>query len=171
MDSGPVAASNIDCLLCSLLVFVNSGNNPGGFSGPPLTIEWVAQNKIEIPVVAYENDRPPRRSGSQMNIPRSAREEMLRNAGYSRGEITEALRDANIARRQRRQTIDTMQLSSLHEFKERVVRGSLNLTLNRSRKARERKYLEEAWVFHRNIENLDVHCDDAVDDLVQHEEV
>ena len=106
-----------------------------------------------------------------MNIPRSTRENMLRNAGYSRGEILEALRDVNIARRKRRRTIEAMNLSSVHEFKERVVRGSLNLTLNRGRKARERKYLEEAWELHCKIEKLDVGCDESVDHNGQEEEV
>jgi hypothetical protein len=94
------------------------------------------------------------------------REEMLRNAGHSRGEIVEALRDANISRRQRKRTIETMQLSSLHEFKERIVRGSLNLTLNRGKKAMERKYLEEAWELHCKMENLDVDCDESVEGVV-----
>lgn len=150
---------------------ITIGNNPGGFSGPPVTIEWVAQSKIKIPVGTYEDDRPPRRSGSQMNIPRSAREEMLRDAGYSRGEILEALRDVNIARQKRRRTIDTMNLSSMHEFRERLVRGSLNLTLNRGRKARERKYLEEAWEVHRQMEKLYVECDESVDGSAHEEEV
>lgn len=169
--SGIVAAIKFNSLSQPSLLFINSGNNPGGFSGPPVTIEWVAQSKIKIPVGTYEDDRPPRRSGSQMNIPRSAREEMLRDAGYSRGEILEALRDVNIARQKRRRTIDTMNLSPMHEFRERLVRGSLNLTLNRGRKARERKYLEEAWEVHRQMEKLYVECDESVDGSAHEEEV
>lgn len=169
--SGIVAAIKFHSLSQPSLLFINSGNNPGGFSGPPVTIEWVAQSKIKIPVGTYEDDRPPRRSGSQMNIPRSAREEMLRDAGYSRGEILEALRDVNIARQKRRRTIDTMNLSPMHEFRERLVRGSLNLTLNRGRKARERKYLEEAWEVHRQMEKLEVECDESVDGSAHEEEV
>jgi hypothetical protein len=173
-DAGIVrncCGDQVQSSLTTFLLCVNSGNNPGGICGPPVTIEWVAQSKVKIPVGTYEDDRPPRRSGSQMNIPRSAREEMLRNAGYSRGEILEALRDVNIARRKRRQTIDTMNLSSVHEFKERLVRGSLNLTLNRGRKARERKYIEEAWEVHRQMEKLNVDCGESVDGNSHEEEV
>lgn len=110
----------------------------------------------------YEDERPPRRSGAQMNIPSSCREDMLRHAGYSRGEIQEALRDVNIARRKRKRTIEAMQLTPVHEFSEWVVRSSLNLTFKRFQKRREREYIKEAWEVHCKMENLDIEEDSPV---------
>ena len=147
---------------------MRSGDNPGGFRGPPLSIEWVAQNKVKMTLAQYEHGRPPRRTGAQMNIPASCREEMLRDAGYSRGEIQEALRDVNIARRRRKRTIEAMQLTPVHEFSERVIRSSLNLTFKRFQKKREREYIKEAWDVHRKMEKLDVE-DDAAINVVEHE--
>jgi hypothetical protein len=112
----------------------------------------------------YEDDRPPRRTGAQMNIPFTVREQMLRTAGYTAGEIREALRDVNIARRQRKRTLEGMNLTVLHEFRERVLRGSLNFTLKRGRKKRERIYMKEAWEVHRKLEDQNIEDDEPVDD-------
>lgn len=103
----------------------------------------------------YEKDRPPRRSGSQMNIPFTVREDMLRDAGFSRGELREAQRDVNIARRHRRRTIEVMKLAPIHEISERVVRGSLNMTINRGKKRREREYIKKAWAVHVALDEVE----------------
>lgn len=89
-----------------------------------------------------------------MNIPFRVREQMLLEAGHSRGEIREALRDVNIARRHRRRTIEVMKLSSLHEFKERLFRSSLNFTVKRGTKKKEREYLKKAMDVHHQMEGL-----------------
>jgi hypothetical protein len=106
--------------------------------------------------VDYENDRPPRRSGGQMNIPPNVREEMLRNAGFSRGEIQEATRSVNIARGRRKRTIEVMNLSPFHEFTEKIFRGSRNLTINRGKKKEERTYLKRAWELHCQLQELNL---------------
>jgi hypothetical protein len=124
---------------------------------------------MKMTLAQYEDDRPLRRTGPQMNIPSSCREEMLRNAGYSRGEIQEALRDVNIARRRRKRTIEAMQLTPVHEFSEWVLRSSLNLTFKRFQKKREREYIKKAWEVHRKMENLDIE-DDAPSDGVGQED-
>lgn len=134
---------------------ITVGDNPGGFRGPPLSIEWKAQNRIKMSLEEYEKDRPPRRSGSQMNIPFTVREDMLREAGFSRGELREAQRDVNIARRHRRRTIEVMKLAPIHEISERVVRGSLNMTINRGKKRREREYIKKAWAVHIALDEVE----------------
>jgi hypothetical protein len=121
-----------------------------------LSIEWKAQNEVKMPLDEYEENRPFRRSGAQMNIPFRVRERMLLDAGFSRGEIREALRDVNVSRRKRRRTIEVMNLSSVHEFTERFFRGSLNFTLRRGSKKKERAYLKKAWDVHRQMEDMDL---------------
>mmetsp|Transcript_16776 Transcript_16776/g.27855 ORF Transcript_16776/g.27855 Transcript_16776/m.27855 type:complete len:302 (+) Transcript_16776:141-1046(+) len=135
---------------------ITIGDNPGGFKGPPLSIEWKTQHQVKMPLDEYEENRPLRRTGAQMNIPFRVREEMLLDSGFARGEIREALRDVNIARRKRRRTIEVMNMSGLHEFTERLFRGSLNFTLKRGSKKKEREYLKTAWDVHRQMEDLDL---------------
>jgi hypothetical protein len=129
-----------------------------------LSIEWTAQNEVKMPLDDYEENRPFRRSGAQMNIPFRVRETMLIDAGFSRGEIRQALRDVNISRRKRRRTIEVMNMSSVHEFAERIFRGSLNLTVRRGSKKKERAYLKKAWDVHRQMEDMDLEDGEEDDD-------
>ena len=152
-------------IVSQLLFFsrVNRGNNPGGFFGPPITIGWDAQSELKISLDEFEETRPPRRTASQMNIPQSVRFQMLRNAGYTRGEIQMALRDVSIARRERRRTIEIMNLAPMHELSEKILRGSLNLTIHRWKKAKERAYIKDALEIHRAMEQHCIACDELSD--------
>lgn len=130
-----------------------AGDNPGGYRGCPLTMQWDHHNKLSLGLDEYEEERPPRRNGSQMNIPWQTREQMLRDSGYTRGEIQAATKSVNIARRQRKRTEEMLQITKIQEFAERLSRGTRNAVF-RGKKEKERKYIKNAWSIHHQLENL-----------------
>jgi hypothetical protein len=118
------------------------GDNPGGLAGPPLTIQWKPHSTFTVPFEEYEETRPPRRSRSEMAIPPRHRQEMLRSAGYARGEIQEGTRPVNICRAQRARTKETQALDPASEIVEKIMRKTRNVMSLGALKRRERKFLE-----------------------------
>lgn len=72
---------------------VRLGDNPACSRGPPVCIEWNAFESLALDLEEYEETKPETRSKHQMLLPAMVREDWLRNAGYSRGEIKEQLKE------------------------------------------------------------------------------
>lgn len=73
------------------------GDNPSTSSGPPIGIDWAYDPKrtIVLDVDTYEDERGgSRRAKRDLAIPPHVRVDMLREAGYSRKDITQATRCA-----------------------------------------------------------------------------
>jgi len=117
------------------------GDNPAGRKGVPLSIEWDSLNERKFDIDAYEESRPLRRAASQLVIPSSVREMMLRNGGYSRKEIQQATKSVNLIRIARRRTDESYLLHPLEELVEKCIRGTLNATFKRSKKVEQKKEL------------------------------
>lgn len=66
------------------------GDNPSVSSGPPVTVDWKAFESGTYDLDEYEQQKPDPRRKEAMILPRSIREEILRNEGFSRGELKEA---------------------------------------------------------------------------------
>jgi len=118
------------------------GDNPGGTSGTPISIEWKHSSQGSIGLEEYEKTRPQRRCRSGLVMPALAREERLRSMGYSSNELRTLTRPVNIDRRNRRRTLETLQLSSLHEFNEKIARKTLNFLSFGAKKRQEKKLLD-----------------------------
>lgn len=118
------------------------GDNPGCRIGASLTIDWEVQNEMSVDMEAYEASRPPRRDRGELNIPSETRMQMLRDSGYSRGEILTYVKMANIARGQRNRTNETQQLAGAQELAQKLYRGVFNKTVNRSKKKKEKKLIQ-----------------------------
>lgn len=118
------------------------GDNPGCRCGVSLTLEWEVQAEVTVTLDAYEETRPARRDRSEMCLPAEVRMEMMRDAGFSRGEILQYVKKANIARGQRSRTNETLQLAGAQEMAQRLVRGVLNKSVRRKSKQLEKKTLE-----------------------------
>jgi len=150
--------------VCEIREFpVTLGDNPGGNRGPPLTLSWDHYGTVSMPVEEFESQRPPRRTGSQMNLPRSVREDMLRNAGFSRGEIQAGSKEVNKSRVQRRRTKELLHLTVLQELTEKLSRGTSNAIFRRGKKKQERTYLQNAMEAHR-MKVLQEESEDALID-------
>lgn len=125
------------------------GDNPGGARGPPLTIDWHAQDTYEMSVEQYEEERPQRRDMSQLSLPELVRTDMLKECGYSRREITELTRHVNKSRSRRSATNRAVKLDAIHGFLERVSRKALNALTFGRRKRTEKRFLERC----RDLDN------------------
>jgi len=136
-DKRQVEFSNIEIREYPICI----GDNPGGFHGVPLTISWMHQDCIELSVDDYELNKPVRRATIELKIPNQLRIDMLKKSGYSRQEIQEGIRKANIERNRRRRTVETLHLQPMEESIERCKRALLNATVRRGVKKRERQLL------------------------------
>ena len=77
------------------------GDNPAVSSGPPVSIDWEAFDQQTLSIDDYEKHRANPRVRNEMILPRMVREDLLRNAGYSRGELKEVSEEIAVIRRQR----------------------------------------------------------------------
>lgn len=121
------------------------GVSPAGFKGPPLTIGWTPVSTVRIAHIdKYESVREGhRRAYKELNMPATQRMEILRNQGFARSEINKSIKEANIGRRQRKETMSTLKHEATYEKLESIQRTALNiLTLGRRKKA-QRKYLQK----------------------------
>lgn len=120
------------------------GDNPGGTTGPPLTIDWQHDPSTEVTVGVdeYEETRPARRLYLEMAIPASERTFILKKVGYSRSEIVDGTRPVNIARSQRVRTREALGLQAVTEVWEKISRKALNVMTLGAKKRSERKFLE-----------------------------
>lgn len=117
------------------------GDNPGGNSGPPLSIGWEFFDEVTLDVIEYEQERPPRRKGREMLVPVDVRVARLRNAGYSRAEIVALTKPVNVARSQRKRTLDTLHLQPLFQLNEKFSRKTFSLLTGGRQKKTEKKLL------------------------------
>lgn len=124
---------------------ITIGDNPGGIVGVPITIDWtpIEDQPMVFPLDEYEETRPEPRSMSELKMPSSYRSDVLRRLGFSRRDIQEGVKAANLARGRRRRTFETMHMASAHEMVERMKRATLNATIRRSAKSQERKLISD----------------------------
>lgn len=81
------------------------GDNPSVSVGPPISLGWkydVASNTIAS-IDDYEDRRVGRRSKEQLLVPWAARERCLMDSGYSRSEISDAVKDLMKVKQSRQQ--------------------------------------------------------------------
>lgn len=91
--------------------------------GPPISISWIHQDETVYGIEEYEEAmQDSRRTQSELKMPSSHREKMLKDDGYSRKDIQEATKMSTIARNQRKRTVETLKLQRLQEGIEKVVR-------------------------------------------------
>lgn len=69
------------------------GDNPSVSSGPPLTISWEPFDSKVLLIDDYDSHKQLNRTKREMLLPRSVREDWLRDQGYSRGQLKEAIAD------------------------------------------------------------------------------
>lgn len=123
------------------------GDNPGGVSGPPLTLGWQVQSAYEMRLDEYEQDRPERRNKYQMTLPEMVRVDILREWGYSRQEIAQLTRPVNQARERRKACTNGSKLDGILELKEKAFRGLRHLVSMGRKKREERLFLERCARF------------------------
>eukprot|EP00521_Asterionellopsis_glacialis_P007947 CAMPEP_0195287276 /NCGR_PEP_ID=MMETSP0707-20130614/4405_1 /TAXON_ID=33640 /ORGANISM="Asterionellopsis glacialis, Strain CCMP134" /LENGTH=242 /DNA_ID=CAMNT_0040347017 /DNA_START=51 /DNA_END=779 /DNA_ORIENTATION=+ len=92
-DSDAESSPTIDLKFSTVDVQEHSyelGDNPSVSSGAPLTIGWEPFRAFTMSVDDYESERLLHRSPSCNRIPKFDRDEILKEAGYSRSQLVEA---------------------------------------------------------------------------------
>ncbi|CAB9519816.1 expressed unknown protein [Seminavis robusta] len=130
------------------------GCNPGCRIGVSLELDWEIQDEQTIGIDEYETSRPTRRDRGELNIPSEMRMQMLRDSGYSRGEILQYVKMANIARGQRTRTNETLQLAGAQEFAQKIFRGVRNKTTHRTKKKKEKAVLRMSLIQDQKLVQL-----------------
>ena len=88
-----------------------AGDNPCVSSGVPLSIGWGYHQHQSLALDNYELNKGPPRDKIEMLVPAEVRKSMLRDEfGVSVKEINMAVREANITRLQRRNTVSSEHL-------------------------------------------------------------
>lgn len=93
--------------------------------GPPISLSWEHQGETVYDLAEYEEAvKDTRRSQSELKMPSKHRDQMLKDGGFSRASIMEAIKKSNIARNQRKRTVETLNLQPLQEAIEKIVRAT-----------------------------------------------
>lgn len=91
--------------------------------GPPISIDWEHMDENVYELEDYEEAcRDTRRAQVELKMPSKHRDDLLREIGYSRQEIQEAVKKSNITRNKRKRTVETLKLQPLHEAFEKMVK-------------------------------------------------
>jgi len=91
--------------------------------GPPISLSWEHQDETVYEIEDYEQAiQDSRRTQSELKMPSAHRDKILKESGYSRRDIQEAIKNSNITRNQRKRTIETLNLQPLQEAFEKAVK-------------------------------------------------
>ena len=99
------------------------GDNPACHEGVPLSIDWKAVETTTRDLSATDNETNNPRSLTELYLTPHQRMHLSRHLlGYSLREIHQACKPVNIARKQRRRTLELLRFHKLHEFVEHLQR-------------------------------------------------
>lgn len=117
--------------------------NPSVTSGVAVGIGWNYELGLVCDLEEFESMRPPRRSKVEFQLPAKTRERMLREeAGYSKAELMQALRQINFSKTRRRASIAAQEVEFAHVVMESAVR-KLKRFVKRTNKHKEQ---EKLWI-------------------------
>mmetsp|Transcript_25983 Transcript_25983/g.29728 ORF Transcript_25983/g.29728 Transcript_25983/m.29728 type:complete len:207 (+) Transcript_25983:90-710(+) len=122
--------------------------NPSVSSGPAIGLGWEYNDLPTFKLNTFERNHPPRRTKIEFQIPRHIREEMLREFGFSRGELAAAVKAINISKRQRQASVASQEVECTRLAFEWTVRK-----LKKIIRLRSSYQIEEARLW-KNAENL-----------------
>ena len=95
---------------------IQLGDHPSCSNGAPVSIGWRYNELNPICIEKYEEwMKDKRRSRSEFHLPRSHRESILREYGYSRSQMTEAAKEVDKIKKQRRASLKTTPITRLRE--------------------------------------------------------
>jgi len=84
------------------------GDHPSCSNGPPIAIGWGFGNAKNYSVEEFESCRGRRRSSDELMLERHAREQILRNLGYTAKDLATATRNIRMVQHQRKRTLNNL---------------------------------------------------------------
>ena len=119
-------------------------DNPSTTAGPPIGLDWRYDPKdtVTLDVNSYESYRDgaesgerTRRTKQELIIPSDVRQEMLREAGYSRQEIAAAVRNARKVKERRTVSFHQQKYDPIYERVETLRHGIKRIILKKCKDA------------------------------------
>lgn len=98
--------------------------------GVPVSLGWEYDSGGELDLESYEKHRPPSRTREEMKLPSHVRMDLLKHAGYSLKDRTEAIKKSNIERNRRRATAAKTEEITRAEYALEIAGRSLKKVLN-----------------------------------------
>merc|ERR1719203_2098770 len=98
------------------------GDNPSVSRGPAMTLDWEYDSHQTISIDSYEGNRGTRRVSYEMMMPRNVREHHLRKSGYSKKEISKAVKAIDEAKSKRKKTVKNIRFENVEYAVERTTR-------------------------------------------------
>lgn len=118
------------------------GDDPSVSSGAPLTIGWRSSETCSLPIDKYEEVKPEARTKEEFLVPACVRDLMLQEqAIVTSRDLLKAVKEANIAKNQRRRTVAMLGEQGLHETVEMFERKLKRVITGKSKE----KEKEELW--------------------------
>uniref|UniRef100_A0A7S3P1A5 Uncharacterized protein n=1 Tax=Amphora coffeiformis TaxID=265554 RepID=A0A7S3P1A5_9STRA len=105
------------------------GDHPSCSYGTPVSLDWEYTQSQPINLDNYERHRPERRARQQLHMDSFRRQEIARQAGFSRGDIRKTHKNVTKARRQRATTLSRLPLMPLEDMVESATRKLKRLKL------------------------------------------
>jgi len=91
--------------------------------GPPVSLDWEHQDETVYDLIEYDEAvSDTRRKMPELKMPSKLRDQILRESGYTKQDIQKATKASNIARQQRKRTVEMLKLQPLHEAFEKMTR-------------------------------------------------
>ena len=105
------------------------------------------RTELVVSLEKYERTRGPRCESHDLVLPRQTREELLVEAGYTRGQMAEAVRQNLKVKHQRRQTVTNIKLEDAEEMVEKALRSLKRMFLSGDKRKKSRtNFLYVEWL-------------------------
>jgi hypothetical protein len=121
--------------------------NPSVSSGPAVGLGWSFRDHPAYDLIDFEENRPPRRTRAEFQLPRNIREKILEELGVSRHEVVAAIRSINVARRQRQASLAGQEVEGAYLAME-WVSGKMKKMIGK--KAAYAKEEQKLWIAAQN---------------------
>ena len=122
---------------------IRIGDSPAVTRGVPLTIDWDHTCEYELGLEDFEDVRPTRRLPLQLKMGALDRVKLVKRMGYGHLDIKEGIKAANVGRSRRQRTKELLHFAQVQEMLERIKRASLNATVRRYQKRKERSWIDK----------------------------
>ena len=126
------------------------GDNPSCSHGPAVSIGWQYEpDPITVQLDEYEYYRSDDRlDGTALVLSRSEREDLLKELGYSRSAIADAVRTNVKIKNNRRQTVHNLPVARFEEVAESARRKLKRVVLRKGKKESSVRYSRAPMVLH-----------------------
>lgn len=130
--------------------------NPSVSSGPALGLGWAYQDHAPYDFLDFEETKPPPRARAQFQMPRAVREKLLGDHGVHPKDMANAVRLANLGRKQRQASLAAQEVEEVTlavEWMQRKMRKVLKRRQSYEKEEQQLWVDAQSWVSSTNSTN------------------